>query len=201
MVSLLWYDSVLLTSLLFAKAMQHGIGGLTAWRWIFIMQGLLTCVIAAIGRFVLVGFPDKMKTSKRKFLSSDEYDFIMRRINKDRADVSLEPFDIKKYLRAGLDINIWGIGFIYYSTTTTAYALSYFLPIIYQQGMGFSTGTSLCLFAPPYAAAGILMVATSWLGDKYHVRGPILIFNAMLMIIGLPLMVLSFNIPGLLSYD
>jgi hypothetical protein len=132
-----------------------------------------------------------MKTAKRKFLSGDEYDFIMRRITKDRADVDVEPFDIKKYLRAGLDINIWGIGFIYYSTTTTAYALSYFLPIIYKQGMGFSTKVSLCLFAPPYAAAGIWMFATSWLGDRYHIRGPILVFNATLTIIGLPLMVRS----------
>lgn len=130
-----------------------------------------------------------MKKGKRKFLSGDEYDFIMRRITKDRADVDVEPFDIKKYLRAGLDINIWGIGFIYYSTTTTAYALSYFLPIIYQQGMGFSTKVFLCLFAPPYAAAGILMFTTSWLGDRYHIRGPILVFNATLTIIGLPLMV------------
>ncbi|KAJ5226890.1 MFS general substrate transporter [Penicillium citrinum] len=167
---------------------MRGLGGLTAWRWIFIIQGLITCVLGVIGWFVLVGFPDQMKKSKRKFLSSEEYDFIIRRITKDRADASLEPFNIGKYLKAGLDINIWGIGFIYYSTTTTAYALSYFLPIIYRQGMGFSTGASLCLFAPPYAAAGILMVATSWLGDRYHIRGPILIFNAMITIIGLPLM-------------
>ncbi|CAI7654205.1 unnamed protein product [Penicillium manginii] len=167
---------------------MHGLGGLTAWRWIFIIQGLITCAVATIGWFVLVGFPDQMKTTKRKFLSGDEYDFIMRRITKDRADVDVEPFDIKKYLRAGLDINIWGIGFIYYSTTTTAYALSYFLPIIYKQGMGFSTKVSLCLFAPPYAAAGIWMFATSWLGDRYHIRGPILVFNATLTIIGLPLM-------------
>ncbi|KAJ5641218.1 MFS general substrate transporter [Penicillium lividum] len=167
---------------------MRGLGGLTAWRWIFVIQGLITCVVATISYFVLVGFPDQMKDGNRKFLSNDEYDFIMRRITKDRADANLEPFNLKKYLRAGLDINIWGFGLIYFSTTTTAYAISYFLPIIYQKGMGFSMGASLCLFAPPYAAAGILMYATSWLGDRYHIRGPILVFNALLTIIGLPLM-------------
>ncbi|KAJ5689711.1 MFS general substrate transporter [Penicillium macrosclerotiorum] len=167
---------------------QHGLGGLTAWRWIFIIQGIITCIVATVSYFVLVDFPDRMKGSKRKFLSNNEYDFIMRRITKDRADANLEPFNLKKYLRAGLDVNIWAFGLIYFSTTTTAYAISYFLPIIYQKGMGFSTGASLCLFAPPYAAAGILMYATSWLGDRYHIRGPILVFNAILTIIGLPLM-------------
>jgi MFS family permease len=169
--------------------LQHGLGGLTAWRWIYVIQGLLTCVVATIGYFVLIDFPDRMKNNKQKFLSEGEYEFIIRRITKDRADVTIEPFNLKKYLSAGLDINIWAFGFIYYSTTTTAYAISYFLPIIYRQGMGFSMGASLCLFAPPYAAAGILMFATSWIGDKYHLRGPILIFNAILTIIGLPLMV------------
>lgn len=128
-------------------------------------------------------------------MSGDEYDFIIRRITKDRADVTVEPFNIKKYLSAGLDINIWGFGLIYFSTTATAYAISYFLPIIYNEGMGFSMGVSLCLFAPPYAAAGILMYATSWVGDRYHIRGPILIFNSILTIIGLPLMVSSRLIP------
>lgn len=130
-----------------------------------------------------------MKEGKRKFLSDNEYDFILRRIEKDRADVALEPFSLKKYLSAALDINIWGFGWIYYSSTTTAYAVTYFLPSIYVKGMGFSQGAALCLYAPPYAAAGILMCVTSWIGDKYRIRAPILIFNALVTITGLPLLV------------
>lgn len=130
-----------------------------------------------------------MKESKRKFLSDDEYDFILRRIEKDRADVVLEPFNLKKYLSSALDINIWGFGWIYYCSTTTAYAVTYFLPSIYVKGMGFSQGAALCLYAPPYAAAGILMCVTSWIGDKYRIRAPILIFNALVTITGLPLLV------------
>jgi MFS family permease len=171
------------------KLGQHGLGGLTAWRWIFVIQGLITCIVASISWFVLIDFPDRMKDSKRKFLSNSEYDFIMRRITKDRADVVVEPFSLNKYLAAGLDLNIWIFGLIYYAQTTTAYALSYFLPIILRQGMGFSLGASLCLFAPPYASAGIVMYATSWIGDRYHIRGPIVVFNAMLTLIGLALMV------------
>ncbi|KAJ6087996.1 MFS general substrate transporter [Penicillium canescens] len=167
---------------------MNGLGGLTAWRWIFVIQGLLTCAIAAISWFVLIDFPDRMKASKRKFMSDNEYDFIMRRIEKDRADTILEPFNLKKYLAAGFDINIWAIGFIYFSSTTTAYALTYFLPTIYHEGMRFSTRVTLCLYAPPFAAAGIMMVVTSWIGDRYHIRGPILIFNALVTIIGLPLL-------------
>ncbi|KAI9039213.1 MFS general substrate transporter [Aspergillus affinis] len=167
---------------------MRGLGGLSAWRWIFVIQGLLTCVLAAISYFALVDFPDRMAESKRKFMTRNEYALILRRIEKDRADVTVEPFNLRKYLAAGLDLNIWGFGLIYFSTTTTAYAITFFLPLIYREGMGFSQGASLCLFAPPYAAAGILMFVTSWIGDKYRIRGPIIIFNGLLTLAGLPLM-------------
>jgi MFS family permease len=54
--------------------------------------------------------------------------------------------------------------------------------------MGFSVGAAQCLVAPPYAFAGIVMYAAGYLGDKYHVRGPIILFNMLLCLIGLPLM-------------
>lgn len=54
--------------------------------------------------------------------------------------------------------------------------------------MGFSIGASQCLVTPPYAFAGIVMFITGWLGDRYRIRGPLLIFNAILCIIGLTLM-------------
>jgi hypothetical protein len=72
--------------------------------------------------------------------------------------------------------------------TTVAYAIAYFLPIILRNGMGFSVGASQCLIAPPYAFAGMLMFATSWVGDKYHTRAPILVFNAIVTLVGLPIM-------------
>jgi MFS family permease len=54
--------------------------------------------------------------------------------------------------------------------------------------MGYGVGESQCLVAPPYGFAGIVMYATAWVGDKYRMRAPILIFNALLAIIGLPMM-------------
>lgn len=73
--------------------------------------------------------------------------------------------------------------------TTVSYAIAYFLPIILRDGMGFSIAASQCLVAPPYVFAAILMYFTAWVGDKYHTRGPILVFNAIIGLIGLPIMV------------
>lgn len=47
---------------------------------------------------------------------------------------------------------------------------------------------SQCLIAPPYALGGILMVVTGWAGDRYRVRGIIIVVNCLIVLIGLPIM-------------
>jgi len=59
--------------------------------------------------------------------------------------------------------------------------------------MGFSIGKAQCLVAPPYFAAAGIMFYEAVLGDKYHLRGPIIIFNAILGLIGLPLLGYAHN--------
>jgi MFS-type transporter involved in bile tolerance (Atg22 family) len=59
--------------------------------------------------------------------------------------------------------------------------------------MGYGIAASQCLVAPPFGLAAILMFSTSWIGDKYRMRAPILAFNAMISIIGLPIMGFATN--------
>ncbi|RVX66072.1 hypothetical protein B0A52_10006 [Exophiala mesophila] len=169
---------------------MHGLAGYWGWRWIFIIEGIVTCVIAVIGYIFLVGFPDQLKQKKAwpAFLSHDEIDFVIRRINKDRSDAGAEEWNFRAWAACGADIKVWGFALIFCFLTTMAYAIAYFLPIILRQNMGFSVAASQCLTAPPYAFAGIVMVFIAWLGDKYHIRGPLLIANAVVGLIGLPVL-------------
>ncbi|GAB1206000.1 hypothetical protein APSETT445_004681 [Aspergillus pseudonomiae] len=74
---------------------------------------------------------------------------------------------------------------------TVTYAIGYFLPLILRNGMGFGVGESQYLSAPPYVWACILMIFEGWLGDKYRLRGPILIVNALMQLVGISLMGLA----------
>lgn len=156
------------------------------WRWIFVMEGIITCVIAALGYWLLVDFPD----SKRKtwsFIPDHHREWIIARVHADRGDTKVLPFHIGSYLRGGTDWKIWVYAMIFFDTTTITYALAYFMPIILNGALKFDVGTSQCLIAPPYVLAAIVMYGTSWVGDKYRIRGPIIVFNNLLCIIGLPL--------------
>ncbi|KAJ5551449.1 Major facilitator superfamily domain general substrate transporter [Penicillium sp. DV-2018c] len=184
--------SALAGILAFGLMQLNGKQGLTGWRWIFILEGVITGVVGLLCFVFLVDFPDKAHKSWR-FLNQRECAWVIRRINADRNDGDSEPFVLKKFLRPALDIKIWGFAMIFFCLTTVTYAIAYFLPIILRLGMGYSVGESQCLIAPPFGFAGIVMFGTAWVADKYHMRAPILIFNALLAIIGLPMMGFATN--------
>lgn len=81
------------------------------WRWIFIIEGALTIFLGIVGYWALVDFPDKAHTSWH-FLNERETKFIIDAVNKDRGDAKPEPWSLKKFLRGGLDIKIWGFAMV-----------------------------------------------------------------------------------------
>jgi len=166
---------------------MKGLGGLNGWSWIFIIQGLITCVLGIGGYWLLVDFPDS-KRPTWKFIGQRERDWVCARVHADRGDVEAPPFNLKNYLAVSKDWRVWAYGLLFFNTTTTTYALAYFLPLILNGSLGFTVAEAQCLIAPPYALAGMVMYGTSWLGDKYRLRGPVVMFNMMLVIIGVPIM-------------
>lgn len=145
-----------------------------------------------IGAFTIADFPEKAATKSKSFalsfLTQREADFVVARIEKDRSDAIAEPFNLSVYLRCAADSKIWGFATLFGLTTTTTYAIAYFLPIILHEGMGFTAAMAECLIAPPYIFAAIWMYGCAYIGDKHHIRGPIIIVNAALGLIGLPLL-------------
>jgi hypothetical protein len=179
------------------KIVPHFGQGLAGWRWIFILQGVITVAIGLIGWYFIVDFPElaaKPSATQKKFLTQPEVDFIVARIEKDRHDVVAEEFNLKKYMKGALDLKVWGFASLFMFTTTMTYAIAYFLPIILKDGMGFSPAAANCLIAPPYIFAAFVMMGFAWAGDAYRVRSIWVIANGVIALIGLPLIGFSNNV-------
>ena len=175
------------------KAPSGIMPGIAGWRWIYIMEGLITVIIGFIGAFTIVDFPElaAKKTWNpltRPFLTEKEAAFVVGRIERDRHDAIPEPFSLKVYLKCALDLKVWGFAALFGLSTTQTYAISFFLPIILEDGMGFSVAAAQCLVAPPYVLAAFSMFACAYYGDKWHIRGPWVAFNALYALIGLVLL-------------
>ncbi|KAK6953109.1 hypothetical protein Daesc_005409 [Daldinia eschscholtzii] len=148
---------------------------------------VITCLLASLGYWLLVDFPESKRKSWR-FLNERQRAWVVRRVNADRGDVEAPKFRIGLFLKSGLDLRVWGYALIAFCSNTLTYSLAYFLPLILYTNLGFSRGASACLIAPPYAFSGFYMYFMGWLGDRYHLRGPIVVTNMVIALIGLPIL-------------
>ncbi|KAK6509432.1 hypothetical protein TWF481_004176 [Arthrobotrys musiformis] len=168
---------------------MNGIAGLEGWRWIFIIEGLLTCVIAVAGYIFIPPFPDDPNAHKTwGFLNRSEVNYVIRKVEADRGDSQLEPFTIARFLRGGKDWKCYVFGMLICMATIPAYALAYFMPIILNQGMGYSVAKAQLMTAPPYITQAVYQLAFGFISDKYKARGPFIIWNCLVQIIGITVM-------------
>ncbi|EFR01062.1 hypothetical protein MGYG_04065 [Nannizzia gypsea CBS 118893] len=172
--------------LAFGLSQMEGLQGIRGWRWIFIMEGVISILVAFLSYIFLIDFPDRA-SGAWGFLNEKELAFVIRRVNRDRGDVHVEPFTLGRFLRPALDLKIWGFAMIFFCSTTVTYAIAYFLPIILADGLGFGVGESQCLIAPPYAFAAIVMYTSAYIADKYRMRAPVIAVNSLITLIGLPM--------------
>ncbi|KAL9636187.1 MAG: hypothetical protein Q9164_002977 [Protoblastenia rupestris] len=160
-----------------------GKGGLKGWQWMYVVQGLIACVIGIMTYWWMVDFPENAQKSYY-FLDEEGTKIAVTRIQRDRADVIPTPFSWAEVLKHFLDPKIYGFAAMFFLLNLVSTALSYFLPIILQNGMGFSENKSILLSAPPYYYAVIPVLLSSRIGDKYSLRGPVITFNSFCLIAG-----------------
>ncbi|KAK4647904.1 uncharacterized protein QC761_0005680 [Podospora bellae-mahoneyi] len=157
--------------------------GLEGWRWMFVVQGVCTCVIGIVTYWWMVDFPENSDKSFR-FLTRKEADIVASRIEKDRGDVIPQKFSIVEVLKHAKDLKIWAFACLFFMQNIVSTALAYFVPIILQNGLGYSSDAAIILSAPPYYYAIVPVLLSSWYADRFRVRGPVITFNATCLITG-----------------
>jgi hypothetical protein len=145
-------------------------------------------IVAVLAYLFVVDFPEN-----NKFLTADETRFIIQRLEQDRGDVEMDHWTWKKFFSYLLTPKLWAFGIILSCATTCAYAFAYFLPIILV-GMGFSYINAQLLVAPPYFVSIFVAFGFAYIGDKYMIRAPLIMFQAVLTIIGLSIVSISENV-------
>ena len=89
---------------------MSGIGGYDGWRWIFIIEGLVTVLVACLAKFFVVDWPE---TSK--FLNDNEREILLRRLREDVAEAKMDRLDKQATRRIFSDWKIY-VGYACYHT-------------------------------------------------------------------------------------
>ncbi|CAO1604753.1 hypothetical protein XANCAGTX0491_008293 [Xanthoria calcicola] len=164
--------------LAFAIAKMDGVGGYEGWRWIFILEGILTVVVAVIAFFTIYDFPETAK-----FLTEPERAWVVHRLryqgSKDSGQMVAESEHFKwQYVRdAFTDWQIYLGLWMYWGIVCPLYGTSLFLPSIIRE-LGYTSSTAQLLTVPIYITAAVLAVAVAWFSDRSGQRSPY-IFSCM----------------------
>lgn len=136
---------------------MEGLGGYPSWRWIFILEGALTIVMAFAGYVLLPNYP-----SNTAWLSAEETAMAQWRLNRE---VDGESDEVKESVFVGLkqallDPKVYVLVFIQTSAVVSM-SFTYFFPSIVKT-LGFPRVETLLLTAPPYFLAFIFSICNSW---------------------------------------
>ncbi|KAJ7330994.1 MFS general substrate transporter [Mycena albidolilacea] len=163
--------------LAFAIQKMDGIRNLQGWSWIFLLEGLVTVVIAVFGFLFLPDYPEKAK-----FLTSAERAYLVDLLAKDSAGLS-KKFEIKFFWQAVGDYNSYLYALVFLTSVIPGYCFALFVPTIIK-GLGYSAANAQLMSTPPYIFACLVTVALSRISDKTKMRGPYILGVAIMGIIG-----------------
>ena len=167
---------------------MRGIGGLAGWQWIFILEGMLTFVVALVAYKLMYDYPDTAK-----FLNDGERAEIVRRLESDRSSLA-DEFDMRYFWDALKDWKIWVHMLITFQVYTGLYSYSLFLPtIVSDLGYNFSPQVSQLMTVPPYIAACFFCIGAGWLADRLQTRGVFMIGFMATAAVGLVMLLASTN--------
>ncbi|KAF3032605.1 hypothetical protein E8E12_003373 [Didymella heteroderae] len=167
---------------------MDGVRGYLGWRWIFILEGLLTIVVSFFLFFLLPNFPEESK-----WLTEDERAFVKARLQIDQGksarDRKMSLGDVGRVFK---DPKIIIGGFMYFGLIVPAYGYAYFSPQIIQ-GYGYSPIQTQLHSVPPWAAAFGFSMLIAWCSDRLRHRFAFTIFPICVCITGFAILISVHN--------
>ena len=152
-----------------------GQGGLAAWQWLYLLQGVPTVLL---GIAVFVFLPDGI--TKAAWLTDSEKDALLRSLEEGNAGAGA-PKPKRAAIRDMLtNPSVWKFGVIYFSIQMGVYAINFWLPSIIQS-LGIAKASVIgWMSAIPYLAASIAMIVVGRSADarrerRWHVSVPMAI--------------------------
>ncbi|KAI0073708.1 MFS general substrate transporter [Panus rudis PR-1116 ss-1] len=157
-----------------------GVRGYHGWRWVFILEGLLTCVSAVAFYFLISDFPEEVT-----WLSAEEKLFVQERLKQDSGRSGIdEKLTVRHVWKVLRDYKTLLGGFMYFGLIVPAYSLVYFAPTIIQ-GLGNSTPIHTQLLSvPAFAVAFAFSMFIAAISDRLAHRFSFILLSVCISLAG-----------------
>ncbi|THV74602.1 MFS general substrate transporter [Aureobasidium pullulans] len=153
-------------------AQMDGTGGYEGWRWIFILEGLVTVCVGIGCFFLLIDTP----ALSSRWLGPEEIRFLelsmfIKQGGSFQAETSVKMRDLKMVLK---NWRVYVQAYFLFCQSALSYGIKFTLPTI-TKSMGFTTTVAQLLSAPPYVAAAISAVCFAKVSDRFYRRMPFVV--------------------------
>ncbi|KFY81181.1 hypothetical protein V499_00007 [Pseudogymnoascus sp. VKM F-103] len=165
----------------------NNLGGLTGWRWLFLLEGVPSILAGFLVLWILPDYPETTK-----FLTPEESKLAVERMQFNGSHGKSASMTWKEAKETLLDARLYAHYIIYFTKSCPFSSLSLFTPSIVS-GLGFNSYKAQLMTVPPYAAAFIVTVAMSYFCDKYNKRA---VCTAGLMLVGAIGFIASATLPA-----
>lgn len=168
---------------------MNGVGNYGGWRWIFLLEGMLTVVVAVSAYFFIHNYP-----ATASFLNDEERSRIHARLKASSDATRDEAFTWGNVSGALKDPKVWLYGLGFHTMSLPLYTLSLFLPTIIKE-LGYTAAQAQLMTVPPYSVAFVLTLSVAIASEKLKIRAPFIMSTSALAVVGY-IILLSSTKPG-----
>ncbi|GES62866.1 MFS transporter [Aspergillus terreus] len=164
-------------------AKMDGVGGQAGWRWIFLLEGIVTVMLGVMCFFCLIDSPKRSGA----WLDADEIRYLeLQHFIKEGGHFKEE----KKSRVAWKDLfavftnwRMYLLAYILLCQSSFSYGTKFTLPTI-TKAMGFTNTNAQLMTVPPYVAGAVSALFFSKLSDRFYWRFPFVAAPLCLVVIG-----------------
>ncbi|KAK7723164.1 hypothetical protein SLS57_004722 [Botryosphaeria dothidea] len=139
---------------------MNGLGGLSAWRWVYLLEGLFTILFAGVVYLVLPDYPKSARS--RTWLTPREQEYLEARLAANAPKTSDPAFSAKEIAAAVRDPRMYAFMLAQFLTNFAGYALQWQLPTI-TTDLGFAgLPRNQLLNIPPAVGSVVAIVFAGW---------------------------------------
>lgn len=145
-------------------------GSLESWRYLFLIEGILSFLSGALMFFFLPDSPAALINSEEERKVFENRTIRRKHIEGDSS------FDLKEFI-SSMNFKTACSVLIQFCQDICLYGFSVFLPSILNSSLGYDRLKSQYLTVPVYIFAAICCMVIAELSDKLRVRGPLIVIT------------------------
>lgn len=182
-----WFFNFALAGPLFSGLLAYaisgleGAGGFEGWRWIFVIEGLMTCVIAVLVFLFCPNFPQQAQSW---FLKPHERDRLISQLEASRGpETEGSAVDEVPLWKVLTDWRIHLLTMSFFCCDITAASVASFAPTILTE-LGWTSTAAQLMTMPVWGVGIVSTFVVTWLSSYVNFRAPFIFGACCFQLIG-----------------